>query len=82
MHIVYVYIYIPLDPKTMNNEGFFLRPQNMGVITLKIKIVGSHGMNRDYDPEYQEIYTRIYQKLQLQTLPLREPRYAPCRCTG
>ena len=33
--------HIPLDPKTMKNEGF--RPSNYGSQPLKMKVVGSHG---------------------------------------
>ena len=34
-------MYLPLDPKTMKNEGF--KPPRYGLYPLKMKVVGSHG---------------------------------------
>ena len=39
---IFIYIYIPLDPKTTKNEGF--KPQIQGLQPLKkMKVMGSHG---------------------------------------
>ena len=34
---------MPLDPKTMKNEGF--EPPIYGLLPLKMKVVGSHGVH-------------------------------------